>query len=302
MKRAIIGAVGAVALLLGMLFAAPSAQALGKVKCDKTTQPAVAIGQYDPIVNHNGTGAPHEHQFYGNIAWHSLANPDTANYADLVGKAHNCRVAADSAGYWTPTLRYISGPKAGQLVPAQQFTAYYRAFNGATTGPGMAFPPDTRLIATDNFGPGAHGWSCGQNSNTGATQGIPDCSAYSGKPGYTLSAHITFPSCWDGVLPNHKSTDVGNTSDNAHYAYPVKGACPAGFPNKMVQLRETIQFAYAGPGATGDNVALSSDEMAGTTDGQSMHGDFWNAWVQSGFESFVKSCVTTQGPGSVCSP
>lgn len=286
-------------LLAATVLAAPNATALGKVKCDKSGQPAVAVGSYDPIVNHNGTGSAHEHQFFGNIAWHSLANPNTANYDDLVGRAHNCRVVADSAGYWIPSLRRTD---TGALVPAQQFTAYYRAFDGATFGPGAPFPPDTRLVATDDSGPGAHGWSCGQNSGTGSTNTIPDCSAYSGKPGYTLSAHITFPSCWDGVAPNHKPGDVGNTSDNAHYAYPVRGACPAGFPNRMVQLRETIQFAYAGPGATGNNVELASDVPGG--DGASMHADFFNAWDQSGFDSFVRQCVTSKATYSskVCSP
>lgn len=301
LRRALPVLLAALLAIASGLVATP-AYALGKVKCDRNTQPAVSVGRYDPIVNHRQQ-AMHEHQFFGNIAWHQLADPSAAGYTDLVGKATNCRIAADTAGYWTPTLRYTSGPKAGQLVPAQQFTAYYRAFDGATYGPGLPFPPDTRLVATDDFGPGAHGWSCGQNSSTGSTQGIPDCSAYSGKPGYTLSAHITFPSCWDGVLPDHHPEDVGNTSDSAHYAYPVKGACPAGFPNRMVQLRETIQFAYAGPGATGDNVALSSDAMAGTSDGMSMHADFWNAWVQPDFAAFVRDCVNTRvGTAAACSP
>ena len=105
-------------LLVALLLPAGEASALGKVKCDVSGQPAVAVGSYDPIVNHNSPGpSMHEHQFFGNIAWHSLANPNAANYADLVGKATNCRnvlglsYSADSAGYWTPTLRYVSGAR-----------------------------------------------------------------------------------------------------------------------------------------------------------------------------------------------
>src|SRR5690349_13919580 len=145
-RTKIASVVSALALLVGGVALASPSSALGKVKCDKTTQPAVSVGSYDPIVNHNGQGASHEHQFFGNIAWRSLANPNTANYSDLAGKATNCRVAADTAGYWIPTLRYKSGPKAGQLVPAQQFTAYYRSFDHRTFGAGRAFPADTRLV------------------------------------------------------------------------------------------------------------------------------------------------------------
>ena len=290
------------AAVLGTTHAAP-ATAMGKIRCDLNNIPTVAIGQYDPITNHNGTGAAHEHQFFGNTAWHALPNPNTANYADLVGKQNNCRnvlglpYSADSAGYWTPTLRYKAGtPKAGQLIAGRQFTAYFRGYNGQTFGPGMAFPADTRLIASDDYGKGAHGWNCGQFSaqaqRDGTVNYIPDCTGEPGGPGRTLTAHISFPTCWDGVLPNHQAGDVGDTSDNAHYRYPSgKGVCPVGFPNKMVQLRQTIQFDYVG---NGTDVELSSDAHAGFHDGETMHADFWNTWRQSEFVDYVRVCVTTQ--------
>lgn len=111
----------------------------------------------------------------------------------------------------------------------------------------MAFPADTRLMASDDYGKGAHGWNCGQFSaqaqRDGTVNYIPDCTSEPGGPGRTLTAHINFQTCWDGVLPNHQPGDVGDTSDNAHYRYPSgKGVCRAGFPNTMVQLRPTIQF------------------------------------------------------------
>ena len=172
-------------LVLVGLSAAPPAQALGKVKCDVDNQPAVAIGSYDPIVNHNEDSAAHEHQFFGNTAWHDLPNPNTANYDDLVGQDNNCRpvlgldYSADSAGYWIPTLRYVSGPRVGELVPAKQFTAYYRPAAGGKFGPAQAIPADTRLIGTK------YNWTCGQNSGARSTpvQSIPDCTGLSGKPG-----------------------------------------------------------------------------------------------------------------------
>ena len=268
----------------GMAYAAP-ATALAKIKCKQTTGTA----SVDPIVHHNEPvgGAMgsmiHQHQFFGNNAW--LAKGNAANYADLVGKGTNCANAADTAGYWTPTLRY-TGSK--QLIPTQAFTAYYRPYtgSGSKTGIGQAFPADTRLVASK------YDWNCGDQAGVAPQSSIPSCAAYSGKPGYTLTAHVDFPSCWDGVLPKHSSSDVGNTTDNAHYAYPVKNACPSAFPNRMVQLRETIQFQYTG---NGTDVELSSDPMTGKTDGQSMHADFWNAWVQSGLQSMVAHCVTPGG-------
>jgi hypothetical protein len=304
MRQRIALALIALVSTTALLSAAP-AQALGKVKCDDTAQPVVAVGRYDPIVNHNGTGSAHAHQFFGNTAWHSLANPNTANYEDLEGKANNCRkvldqsTSADSAGYWIPTLRYNSGPNAGDLVPAQQFTAYYRTFDHNDFGEGMAYPADTRLVATK------HDWGCGQFSGVPIGESIPSCVGQSGKPGHTLTAHVDFPSCWDGVLPNHTADETGNTNDNAHYAYAVKSkgtsSCPPGFPKKMVELRESFQFAYTGPG---NDISLDSDEHAGVSDGESLHADFWNTWSQPDFEKFVATCVTSSAAYSTskCDP
>ena len=55
-----------------------------------------------------------------------------------------------------------------------------------------------------------------------------------------MTAHIDFPSCWDGVKPSHTAAQNGDTRDNAHYAYAVAKKCPAGFPIGVAELRETI--------------------------------------------------------------
>lgn len=286
----------ALALLLAPLAVAGPANALGKVKCDADGTPTITTGNYDPIVNHNGTGSMHEHQFFGNKAWLSnLANPDAANYSDLEAQDNNCRkvlglgYSADSAGYWVPTLRYVSGPNKGKLIPAQQFTAYYRpttGVGGPKFGPALPYPADTRLISDSEH----YNWSCGQKSGTRSkpVKSIPDCTGLSGGPGLTLTAHIDFPSCWDGVLPNHSADEVGNTNDSAHYRYTKKHVCPAGFTHGVTALRETIQFAYTGDGT---DVGLTSDPMMGVTDGQSLHADFWNTWRQDEFTQFIKQCV-----------
>lgn len=287
MRRVTVPLLMALTLVAAVLVPASSAGAMAKIKCKET----VAVANVDPIVDHDKVGPTmHTHQFFGNNAW--LRKGNSANYADLVGKGTNCRNAADTSAYWTPVLRYKSGPRQGQRVPVRAFTAYYRPYTGvgSKTGVGRPYPADTRLVAS------AHDWGCGDKSGVKLTQTIPSCLGQSGKPGHTLTAHINFPSCWDGVLPNHRATDVGDTRDNAHYAYRVRSGrswvCPKAFPVQMVALQETLQFTYTG---AGQDVELSSDAMMGTTDGASLHGDFLNAWVQPGFESMVRNCVNAGG-------
>ncbi|HEX5522177.1 MAG TPA: DUF1996 domain-containing protein [Pedococcus sp.] len=274
----------AVLALIGIVAASPSASALLKVKCKQTTGTAAV----DPIVHHNeSTAHVHDHQFFGNNSW--LAKGNYANYSDLVGKGTNCRELTDTAGYWTPTLRYTTGTR--QAIPVQAFTAYYRPFTGVggpDTGPGLAFPADARLIGTK------YSWTCGQFMSVAPSASVPSCVGADGSPGKTLTLHIDFPNCWDGIKPNHLTSAVGNTTDNAHYAYSTKKSgvvsCPAGFPQKMVSLRESLQFKYIGAGT---DVELSSDPEKLTSDGRSAHGDFWNAWQQADFQRLVVACVNT---------
>ncbi len=261
-----------------------SASALLKVKC-KTTTGTAAV---DPIVHHNESNAHvHEHQFFGNNGW--LTRGNYANYTDLTSKGTNCRELTDTAGYWTPTLRYTTGTR--QMIPVQAFTAYYRPFTGVggpDSGPGLAFPADTRLIGTK------YSWNCGQFMTVAESPSVPDCRGADGSPGKTLTLHIDFPNCWNGIKPKHLTSDVGNTTDNVNYAYSSKKkgvvSCPSGFPNKMISLRETLQFQYVGAGT---DVELTSDHEKMTTDGRSAHGDFWNTWQQADFQRLVTACINT---------
>jgi uncharacterized protein DUF1996 len=255
--------------------------AKAKIQCKVSTGQAFA----DPIVFHNATGkVGHQHTFFGNNALLSLSNPNAANYTDLAGKPTNCENTADTAGYWTPTL---IDRATGKPVPVAAFTAYYRSFDHKDFGTAQAFPADTRLIAKPTTDTRINNWSCGQFDSQNPVSYIPKCSGST--PGNRLTAHVTFPSCWDGVRPAHRATDSGLTSDSAHYAYPTKGVCPAGFPNKVTELRETIQYNYAGDPA---NLVLASDAMMGTSQGRSLHADFWNTWDQAGFERMVRDCIT----------
>lgn len=299
--KRVLSVLGVAALVLASLFVGTdTAHATAKIKCDVGTNKvdvATFVGKVDPIVNHNQPESMHQHDFFATKDWQAKVG-NAANYDDVRASATTCREKGDTAGYWAPSLVYTSGPKAGQRVPVRQFTAYYRGFAGQTTHAGsIAFPADVRLVAQQNSASyGLVGWTCGQNSTvTGSGRWqIPDCSASSGVGGDTLTAHINFPSCWDGVKPSHTSSEVGDTRDNAHWVYPTnKTACPSTHPIEVVQLRETIQYHYTGDGT---DVALTSDLMAGAAPGTTMHADFWNTWDQATLEAMVAKCV--QGKSS----
>jgi hypothetical protein len=269
---------------------APSADALGKIKCAVPT----GFAAVDPIVFHDQPAPTgHLHTFFGNVTLLRMGNPNTADYSDMVGGATNCLNPSDTAAYWMPTLQYVSGPNAGKPVPIMSFRAYYRSFDHERSGAGQAYPPDTRLVAGDGKASTLQStktidWTCGHLSGIGPSPTIPDCTGQPGVPGRTLTAHVDFPSCWDGKLAPHNVT--GDTRDNAHFAYTVKGTCPPGFPIKTVELRTTFVFDYQG---NGRDIMLSSDRMVpGAKPGQTLHADFWNTWVQKGFEQMVAHCVT----------
>lgn len=311
-RRRLLAVAASVALTAAVfagqaLRGAPPAHAMGKIPCKVSTGYAAV----DPIVNHNEKGrSAHGHTFFGNVALLSLPNPNAATYAQMVGKRTNCRNPDDTSGYWQPTLRFVSGPSAGKTVPIKGFTAYYRSYAGKEIGPGAPLPPDARLVAGN---PAASmrqptsvvNWTCGQYSNVGPTPYIPNCARATGSV-VQLTAHVTFPTCWDGRFARHNIT--GDTRDNAHWRYAVKGVCPSGFSHRIVQLRETIRFSYRG---TGSDVALTSDLMARrmgmkVRNGQTLHGDFWNTWRQTGgtyggLTNMVKRCVNTYtGPAAEC--
>jgi hypothetical protein len=307
--RAALAAVAVAALGLASLVVAAPATATGKVKCDVGTRNGadvtVARVALDPIVYHNVNPAdttvpqPHGHDFFGNRA--VPANSPGGTYTDAMTGATTCRLSTDTAAYWAPALVYTSGPKMGERVPVQQFTAYYRGFAGQTVHAGSkAFPAGVRLVASDGAGYGLTGWTCGAMSSvTGGQDTIPDCSHEDGTAGNTLTAHVNFPSCWNGNLPNHPGdpgreldvdTEQGDTRDNADFTYPTnKTACPSTHPIEVVQLREAVQYAYTGDGT---DVALTSDHHDDAP-GSTYHVDFWNTWQPGALEDFVQRCVQT---------
>jgi len=68
----------------------------------------------------------------------------------------------------------------------------------------------------------------------------------------------------------------------------TKAGCPAGFPQKLPQLRLALQWDYRG---NGRDLTLSSSAHDGVP--FNMHADFWNTWVQSGLKDMVDRCINT---------
>ena len=81
------------------------------------------VAQEDPIVS-RGMPSAHLHEFFGNTTTHSLST-----YESMTGGGTTCSTAADTAGYWVPTL--ISPD--GQVVRAKSILLYYRGAEGVRT-------------------------------------------------------------------------------------------------------------------------------------------------------------------------
>ena len=252
-----------------------AAEATGKVQC----QAAVATRAVNPIEHHNQpSGESDLYSFWGNSA---VANA-SVNYSDVAGKATTCNVPGDSAGYFSSTL--LNG--SNQPVPAMQSLFYYRpatGLGGPNFGPTNAFPADARLSS------GMFNWSCG--AGTGASATIPSCSG-AARPGHSLTLHLDFPSCWDGQPISHSPSAVGDTSDDAHFRFPIGGPyggvspqheCPTGFPVGVPAVRFDIMYNYSG---TNQGLHLSGG-------GSTPEGWDWNTWNQATLVSWVAQCINS---------
>jgi len=287
------------------------------------TLPALALGKFicapagraqiDPIAYHSQAQSPHNHLFFGNKALTTSPDPE---YANLVGAGATCDNPDDTAGYWVPDLVWTSGPLAGQSVQAKRMFAYYRAFDHRNTGFAEPIPPDLRVVVGNPAQPAGTqqdtkivNWSCDERStHTGPYPNLDaaDCGAASGT--VYATTHIDTPTCWDG---QYGQRGDGNTSDNAHLRHVVGGTCPAGFDHRIAELRMTVKW---GDGTAAfwrqGSVALASDVMQRdmgnpVAAGQTLHGDFWNTWVQTGgahggMEGMVRSCIVSPSKPGWC--
>jgi hypothetical protein len=210
----------------------------------------------DPIIHLGHPGQSHNHTFFGNRTTNASSTPDS-----LRGQATSCRLAADTAAYWVPTLFVNSRP----VIPRGATVYYIRR----TSGPVQAFPAGLKVIAGDATVTRAQGarvtyWTCGRLAATSLT------SCPSGFRSDRVRLVIKFPNCWNG-------TSLDSANHKSHLAYSTDGTCPASHPVPVPALAIVVHYPTLGAGP----IALASGGQF------SGHADFVNAWDQNTLERLV---------------
>lgn len=223
----------------------------------------------DAIVFPRQADRSHEHTYFGNRSTDAFSTPASLREDGQT----TCRIRADTAAYWVPTLLV-----GGQAVEPLALVAYYVR---RTADAVDAFPAGLKAVAGDANARSAQNsrvtfWSCAVRGAERSST-IPSC------PGTSrggLRLHVNFPNCWDGERldsPNHKS----------HMAYSADGACPRSHPVEVPALTQVVYYGASG----GPMSQLSS---VGQFSG---HADFVNAWHQPTLERLVDRYLNRSGFG-----
>ncbi|MBC7461536.1 MAG: DUF1996 domain-containing protein [Thermoleophilia bacterium] len=266
---------GATALLAffvaGLLVTPPAARATSfVVKCASTH-----VASDDPIVFPGQAGAAHRHEFYGA---RGVTAASTA--PELHRSSSSCRLRADTAAYWAPTLEVDGRLVRGSLA------AYYTR---GTKPRAAALPAGLKLVAGNPHAATPQSmritdWQCiggAARSTTGARSASPHARIVptTCRSDQRLGAWIRFPDCWNG-------RDLDSPDHKTHLAYASpKGACPASHPVAVMQLQLLITWPVRPRPAS--IVTLAGGRLAAT----GMHADFWNTWQQSTLRQLRWNCI-----------
>jgi hypothetical protein len=212
--------------------------------------------QDDPIVFRNQPGRSHDHTYFGNTATNARSTPSSLRASG----ATTCRLRADTAAYWAPTL-FVSGRA---VRPLGAVVYYIRR----TLEPVRAFPANLEVIAGNAAARSPQSdrvtfWSCGRRDIRRSST-IPTCESPS------LRLIVNFPNCWNG-------RQLDSTNHQSHLAYSTDGVCPTSHPVEVPAIQLQIFYGISG----GDAAELSS---GGDFSG---HADFVNAWDQPTLEALV---------------
>jgi Domain of unknown function (DUF1996) len=238
----------------------------------------------DPIVYPRLPGRSHRHTFFGNTSTNAFST-----LASLRRAGTTCKVRADRAAYWVPTLY-----QNGREVRPSKAQLYYivRGYDRM-----RAFPAGLRVVAGNSGAAGPQRtrvtyWACGgQAAQTAPSRTLPRvCGVIQGhglgvprgsKPRVVrwrtkthLELHVTFPDCWDGK-------HLDSLDHRSHMAYSRQYRCPPSHPVKVPLIRLTIGY----PIARGAGVSLASGGQ------YSGHADFFNAWRQGQLTRLVNTCL-----------
>ena len=191
----------------------------------------------------------------------------------MLASGTTCRRSGEKAGYWVPAM-YQNGVK----VQPVRMSIYY--FNGQLPNASIRpFPAGLKLVAGTSTATAPQGrtivsWSCdvpaGTTLDSMSSETPPNCPT-----GRNLKAHVKFPNCWDGV-------NLDSADHKSHLAYAFRGACPGGYPVAVPKIQLNIFYPITGDPS---GLTLASGSV------NSMHGDFFNTWVQSELERLVNACI-----------
>jgi hypothetical protein len=214
----------------------------------------------DPIVHPGEPGASHQHEFFGNTTTDADSTPTS-----LRAGGTTCRILADTAAYWVPTL-YDDGARVAPL----KVNAYYLRGGGA--GRVAAFPAGLKVIAGNSGATTAQsktitGWKCSGIRPLALSVDPVDCPT-----GSHAVLVIRFPNCWNGK-------DLDSADHKSHMAYGLRGGCPAAYPVRVPRL--SLNVHYELPSTTGLTLASGSIH--------SSHADFFNAWNQAALARLVRT-------------
>ena len=248
--------------LFAILFALPAATAAAQPRREMPRGPlhdgiflSVCLPSHvakdDPIVHPGEPGASHQHEFFGNTTTDA-----SSTYPSLRAGTTTCRIAADKAGYWVPTL-YVDGVRVAPI----RVNAYY--LRGRGPGTTAAFPAGLKVVAGDGEATTPQstditGWKCSGIQATGLKADPVACPA-----GSHEVLVIRFPDCWNGK-------DLDSADHKSHLAYRVGRTCPAGYPVRIPRLSLNVHYDLTST----ETLTLASGSI------YSAHADFFNAWTQ----------------------
>jgi len=242
----------------------------------------------DPIVYPGQPGKSHAHTFFGNTSTRAASTPATLRAAGTT-----CKVRADKAAYWIPTL-YENGR---EVRPTKgQFYYVLRGYDELEP-----FPAGLGMIAGDAHARRAQPtdvtyWTCGGRGGArlAPSSTVPRCGMITTtvhallrgcrrcrlvptdirrRVETFLELHVNFPDCWDGKRldsPDHMS----------HMAYSRDYVCPRSHPVKVPLIRLMVRYPTRG----GAGVELASGgQLSG-------HADFFNGWDERVLARLVETC------------
>ena len=236
----------------------------------------------DAIVYPGQKGASHLHTYFGNTAadyTSTKASIETSGGSTCSGGT------ANRTGYWVPA---IIDTKDGTPLKPDSIMVYYKTgyIDGDNVQP---FPAGLRFIAGDmkSTGPQVHNqWLC--TSPTGDWQKDYTSIPTNCPVGYTITANINFPFCWDGVnldSPDHKS----------HMSWHVwngqRSVCPATHPVELPMISENIKYKVTRAGAPARWRLASDNYGTDKPGGYSLHADWFNGWDAKVQALWIKNCL-----------